>query len=62
MAKRKYLKVEYDKLNKKEKENFAPILQTRDIKRYYIKWAGEYIPKSIFSENVKRKFELKEKI
>jgi adenine-specific DNA-methyltransferase len=41
----------------KQKINYRPILQTRDIKKYVLSWQGEYIPKSVFSENVLKKFE-----
>ena len=61
-GKLKIKKEDYEKLSNNEKIEYAPILQTRDIKRYYIKWAGEYIPKSIFSNNIKIKFAVEEKI
>ena len=61
-GKLKIKKSEYLKLNDRQKAKYKPILQTRDIKRYYIKWQGEYIPEDIYSDNVKHIFGNKKKI
>jgi len=61
-GKLKIKKSEYLKLNDKQKAKYRPILQTRDIKRYYIKWQGEYIPEDIYSDNAKHIFGKKKKI
>jgi hypothetical protein len=61
-GKKKILSKDYLQLNNEEKQNYAPIIQTRDIKKYIISWKQEYIPRDIFSNNVISKFETKEKI
>ena len=61
-GKLKIKKSEYLKLNDKQKAKYKPILQTRDIKRYYIEWKGEYIPEDIYSDNAKHIFGKKKKI
>jgi tRNA1(Val) A37 N6-methylase TrmN6 len=46
----------------KEKENdgkYSPVIQTRDIKRYYIDWKGEYIENKIYSDKLKELFKQK---
>ena len=61
-GKLKIKKEDFKKLSKIDRTKYKPIYQTRDIKKYSIKWAGEYIPINIFSDNIKKKFSLKEKI
>jgi hypothetical protein len=41
----------YQQLPDSEKTNFAPVIQTANIKRYQIRWDGEYVQKSIYSDN-----------
>ena len=52
---------EYLKLKKKDKNKFCKVIQTSNIKRYYIEWKGEYIEKDIYSFNAINEF-LKNKI
>ncbi|WP_027004041.1 DUF7149 domain-containing protein [Hugenholtzia roseola] len=61
-GKKKILAEQYTQLDNKEKQKYAPIIQTRDIKNYVIDWKKEYIPREIFSNNAIAKFETKEKI
>ena len=61
-GKQKISKFQYLKLNNKERSKYKPILQTSDIKRYYIEWQGEYIPYQIYSDKVKSIFKQEEKI
>ncbi|TAF33795.1 MAG: type II restriction endonuclease [Cytophagales bacterium] len=61
-GKKKILAKHHKQLDEKEKINYAPIIQTRDIKKYVIDWKQEYIPCEIFSSNAIAKFEIKEKI
>lgn len=46
-------------INKEKDDKYAPIIQTRDIKRYAIYWDKEYIKKSIYSEKLKGLFKQK---
>ena len=48
---------EYRVLNEKGKNTYAPIIQTADIKRFYIDWQKEYIPKNIFSSSIIQEFQ-----
>jgi len=57
----KILSDEYENLSVKEKKKYEKIIQTRDIKRFYIDWHKEYIPKEIYSEGIVSNF-LKDKI
>ena len=61
-GKLKILKPDFLKLSKKDKEKYSPILQTRDIKNYFIDWKQEYIPKNIFSQNIIKKFNEPQKL
>lgn len=55
------LKVIKSTLEELSVNDYAPIVQTADIKRYSIEWKGEYIPKSIYSQGIIKEFE-KEKL
>ncbi len=61
-GKKKIMQADYDNLSDQEKQAYAPLLQTRDIKRHFIDWKGEYIPRDIFSDSVIEKFERPEKV
>ncbi len=61
-GKLKILHADYQKLSKSKKAKYQPILQTRDIKNYYIDWKKEYIPKEIYSKNITKKFQVTEKL
>lgn len=61
-GKKKINKSQYLKLEDKQKKRYKPILQTSDIKKYYIDWQGEYIPYNIYSDSVISVFEQKDKI
>lgn len=61
-GKLKILEKDLKALSKKELEKYRPILQTRDIKRYYIDWKQEYISSEIYSDNVLKKFKEKNKL
>jgi len=61
-GKLKIKKEEYLKLSKKQKEEYKPLLQTRDIKNYAIDWKEEYLTKDVFSDAVLKKFEEEEKL
>ncbi len=56
-GKQKITENEYRYLTENGKNRYAPIIQTADIKRYYIDWQKEYIPKSIFSSSIIQEFE-----
>jgi len=58
-GKLKIQKRDYEILNLEKKKLYGPILQTRDIKRYFVDWQGEYIPVDIYSENIKYTFKKK---
>jgi hypothetical protein len=53
---------EYLKLSEKQKDKYAKVLQTSDIKSYSIDWQNEYIDKEIYSKNIKELFSINEKI
>jgi hypothetical protein len=55
-GKLKILKEQYDCLSELEKEKYKPILQTRDIKSFFIDWKNEYIEKRIYSERIVNEF------
>lgn len=61
-GKKKILRDEFLKLSNEDQKTYSPILQTRDIKNYFIDWKQEFIPKSIFSDNIVSKFNEKSKI
>jgi hypothetical protein len=61
-GKLKIKKDEYLKLNSKERQEYKPLLQTRDIKRYCIDWKEEYLIEDVFSDAVLKKFEEEEKL
>ena len=61
-GKLKILKEDYLKLSKTERTKYSPILQTRDIKNFFIDWKLEYIPKEIYSKNIIEKFKETPKI
>ncbi len=61
-GRKKILVQQYNLLSDSEKRRYAPIIQTRDIKRYFIDWKQEFIPRDIFSDNVIVKFQADEKI
>ncbi|MBT9143952.1 MAG: Type IIS restriction enzyme Eco57I [Dehalococcoidia bacterium] len=56
-GKLKIKETQYLHLSEKRQRMYRPILQTSDIKRFYIDWQREFIPVSIYSENIKRVFE-----
>ena len=58
-GRKKISKDSFLKLEEQEKENYAPIYQTSDIKRYFIKWQEEYIPRNVYSERVRIEFQKK---
>ncbi|MBS3166740.1 hypothetical protein J4403_00850, partial [Candidatus Woesearchaeota archaeon] len=46
--------------SKDRKNNeFSPLIQTRDIKRYYLDWTGEYIENKIYSNKLQELFKQK---
>ena len=55
-GKQKITENEYRFLSENGKSEYAPIIQTADIKRFYIDWQKEYIPKSIFSTSIIQEF------
>lgn len=55
-GKQKITENEYQFLTENGKNKYAPIIQTADIKRFYIDWQKEYIPKSIFSSFIIQEF------
>jgi len=61
-GKKKILKPEFEKLHKDKQKKYAPILQTRDIKNYFIEWKQEYIPREIFSDNIIKLFNADNKL
>jgi len=60
-GKKKILVKDYLELNDAQKNKYTPLIQTRDIKKFYIDWQGEYIPTNIYSQKIKNDF-IKEKI
>jgi len=57
-GKKKISKEKFEDLSSNHKKNYIPLIQTADIKSFYIEWKGEYLPKEIFSEKVLSKFPL----
>lgn len=55
-GKRKISISKYNSLPINQQQQYAPIVQTADIKKYAINWKGEYIPISIFSNAIVNKF------
>ena len=58
------LKISFEKfkeLDDKEKQNYCPIAQTSDTKRYYLYWKKEFIPIRIYSKRALNEFQ-KDKI
>lgn len=55
-GKTKILKTMWMSLSEVEKNKYAPIIQTADIKKYYIQWQQEYIPKRIYSNSIIQEF------
>ncbi|WP_304209286.1 Eco57I restriction-modification methylase domain-containing protein [Helicobacter canis] len=43
-------------LNTKKQKDYKPIIQTADIKRYFIDWQKEYIPIEIYSQSIQNDF------
>lgn len=60
-GKMKISQIQYDTLTNDKKSLYKPIIQTADIKCFYIDWQEEYIPISIYSNNIVTEF-LKDKI
>lgn len=60
-GKLKIVESDYLRLDFNKRSQYRPIVQTADIKKYIIKWQREYIPSSIYSENIQNEF-LKEKL
>jgi len=52
----------FENLKQEDQNQYAKILQTRDIKKFYIDWKLEYIPKNIYTQNIIKKFQVSEKI
>ena len=46
-------------MNKEKDNKYSPVIQTSDIKKYFIDWDKEYIEKSIYSEKLKDLFKQK---
>jgi adenine-specific DNA-methyltransferase len=61
-GKKKINSTDFKLLPLPQQSEYAPIIQTRDIKRLFLDWKGEYIPRSIFSDAVILKFKQPEKI
>lgn len=57
-GKKKITTNDFKNLKTDLKSQYIPLIQTADIKSFYIDWKGEYLPKNIFSEKVLAKFEL----
>lgn len=53
---RKISEADFLRLNSHEQQLYRPILQTADIKKYYIDWKEEYIPIDIYSDNIISEF------
>jgi tRNA1(Val) A37 N6-methylase TrmN6 len=45
--------------DKKEDKKYSPMIQTKDIKRYFIDWKGDYIEKEIYSDKLEELFSKK---
>ena len=50
-GKRKVSSDTYETLSNEQKLEYIKIIQTADIQRYFVYWNGEYIDKSVFSDN-----------
>ena len=49
-------KAEYIKLSSAKQKEYEKVIQTADIKRYYISWQDEYIQKDIYSKKAQNEF------
>jgi len=57
-GKQKISSTEFKELPSIEKAKYIPLIQTADIKSFFIDWKGEFLPKEIFSYKVLQKFTL----
>jgi hypothetical protein len=57
-GKQKLSKEDYRELNSIQKSKYIPLIQTADIKSFYIDWKGDYLPRHIFSNIALENFDL----
>ena len=55
-GKKKITLEDFSKLNRVKQKDYKPIIQTADIKRYFIDWQEEYIPIEIYSQSIQSDF------